>query len=186
MLLHACWFTSSTLKFLSTFAPCLLFSCNAHAVSILPPFLQGSRLVCSCINRSACRTSLDLCAEPAEAQILITLCRETPNLFMLHLIFAMPTHPAAVCSSPLQPTPGKPGLPAVLLHLGPGLANGISNLHNARRARSRVLCLVGQMVGSRTRGNKSCNELMHVWMPTHTSASGGGNPLADLATCTCG
>jgi acetolactate synthase-1/2/3 large subunit len=32
---------------------------------------------------------------------------------------------------------------AVLLHLGPGLGNGIANLHNARRARSPVLNIVG-------------------------------------------
>src|SRR4030067_2173499 len=31
-----------------------------------------------------------------------------------------------------------------LLHLGPGLANGIANLHNARRARSPVLNVVGE------------------------------------------
>ncbi len=36
---------------------------------------------------------------------------------------------------------GKPAL--TLLHLGPGLANGIANLHNARRARSPVVNLVG-------------------------------------------
>src|SRR5450432_1533501 len=36
---------------------------------------------------------------------------------------------------------GKPA--AVLLHLGPGLANGLANLHNARRANSPVVCLVG-------------------------------------------
>ena len=36
---------------------------------------------------------------------------------------------------------GRPA--AVLLHLGPGLANGMANLHNARRARSPVLCVVG-------------------------------------------
>ncbi|GAX84714.1 hypothetical protein CEUSTIGMA_g12136.t1 [Chlamydomonas eustigma] len=33
-----------------------------------------------------------------------------------------------------------------LLHLGPGLANGLSNLHNARRANSPILILVGEMV----------------------------------------
>jgi acetolactate synthase I/II/III large subunit len=36
---------------------------------------------------------------------------------------------------------GRPG--AVLLHLGPGLANGLANLHNARRAGSPVLTIVG-------------------------------------------
>ena len=32
---------------------------------------------------------------------------------------------------------------AVLLHLGPGLGNGIANLHNARRAASPVVNVVG-------------------------------------------
>ena len=32
---------------------------------------------------------------------------------------------------------------AVLLHLGPGLANGLANLHNARRARTPLLAIVG-------------------------------------------
>lgn len=36
---------------------------------------------------------------------------------------------------------GKPA--ATLLHLGPGLANGLANLHNARRAHSPVLNIVG-------------------------------------------
>ena len=36
---------------------------------------------------------------------------------------------------------GKPA--AVLLHLGPGLANGLANLHNARRARSPMVVIVG-------------------------------------------
>ena len=35
--------------------------------------------------------------------------------------------------------------PAItLLHLGPGLANGIANLHNARRARTPVLNIIGE------------------------------------------
>jgi acetolactate synthase-1/2/3 large subunit len=36
---------------------------------------------------------------------------------------------------------GRPA--AALLHLGPGLANGLANLHNARRARTPLLALVG-------------------------------------------
>src|SRR3954462_4056211 len=35
------------------------------------------------------------------------------------------------------------GPAAVLLPLGPGLGNGIANLHNARRARSPVVAIVG-------------------------------------------
>jgi acetolactate synthase I/II/III large subunit len=35
-----------------------------------------------------------------------------------------------------------------LLHLGPGLANGIANLHNARRARTPLINLVGQYSSS--------------------------------------
>ena len=37
---------------------------------------------------------------------------------------------------------GKPA--AALLHLGPGLANALSNLHNARKARSGVVNIVGE------------------------------------------
>ncbi|MBE7187320.1 acetolactate synthase large subunit [Jatrophihabitans endophyticus] len=36
---------------------------------------------------------------------------------------------------------GRPA--AVLLHLGPGLGNGLANLHNARRAHSPLVCVVG-------------------------------------------
>ena len=35
------------------------------------------------------------------------------------------------------------GPAAVLLHLGPGLANGLANLHNARRARTPLLAIIG-------------------------------------------
>lgn len=37
---------------------------------------------------------------------------------------------------------GKPAM--TLLHLGPGLANGIANLHNARRARTPVFNIIGE------------------------------------------
>src|SRR3984893_149747 len=37
------------------------------------------------------------------------------------------------------------GTPAsTLLHLGPGLANGLANLHNAKKARSGIVNVVGQ------------------------------------------
>ena len=36
---------------------------------------------------------------------------------------------------------GKPAM--TLLHLGPGLANGLANLHNARRANSPIVNVIG-------------------------------------------
>ncbi|MFD1554866.1 acetolactate synthase large subunit [Paraburkholderia silviterrae] len=44
---------------------------------------------------------------------------------------------------------GKPA--ATLLHLGPGLANGLANLHNARRASSPVVNIVGDHSSSHAR-----------------------------------
>jgi acetolactate synthase-1/2/3 large subunit len=41
------------------------------------------------------------------------------------------------------PSGGPP--PLALLHLGPGLANGLANLHNARRAGSPIVLIVGDM-----------------------------------------
>lgn len=40
---------------------------------------------------------------------------------------------------------GKPA--ATLLHLGPGLGNGLSNLHNAKKARSGIVNVVGEHAG---------------------------------------
>ncbi|MEM5316385.1 acetolactate synthase large subunit [Paraburkholderia sp. JHI869] len=44
---------------------------------------------------------------------------------------------------------GKPA--ATLLHLGPGLANGLANLHNARRASSPVVNIVGDHASTHAR-----------------------------------
>lgn len=44
---------------------------------------------------------------------------------------------------------GKPA--CTLLHLGPGLANGLANLHNARRAQSPVVNIVGDHASSHAR-----------------------------------
>lgn len=50
-----------------------------------------------------------------------------------------------VCSGAADGYARMKGTPAAtLLHLGPGLANGLSNLHNARKARSAVINIVGE------------------------------------------
>src|SRR5580700_936354 len=42
---------------------------------------------------------------------------------------------------------------ATLLHLGPGLGNGLANLHNARRARSPIVNIVGDHALSHQRSD---------------------------------
>ncbi len=42
---------------------------------------------------------------------------------------------------------------ATLLHLGPGLGNGIANLHNAKKAQSGILNIVGEHVTTHLRFN---------------------------------
>ncbi len=50
-----------------------------------------------------------------------------------------------VCSGAADGYARMHGSPAAaLLHLGPGLANSLSNLHNARKARSPMVCIVGE------------------------------------------
>src|SRR6266700_5550936 len=50
-----------------------------------------------------------------------------------------------VCSGAADGYARMKGAPAAtLLHLGPGLANALANLHNARKARSPVINIVGE------------------------------------------
>jgi acetolactate synthase I/II/III large subunit len=50
-----------------------------------------------------------------------------------------------VCSGAADGYARMTGRPAsTLLHLGPGLANGLSNFHNARKARSPIVSIVGE------------------------------------------
>jgi acetolactate synthase-1/2/3 large subunit len=50
-----------------------------------------------------------------------------------------------VCSGAADGYARATGRPAAtLLHLGPGLANGLSNFHNARKARSPIVSIVGE------------------------------------------
>src|SRR5256886_6543143 len=79
---------------------------------------------------------------------------------------------------------GKPA--CTLLHLGPGLANGIANLHNARRAQVPLVNLVGQHATYHLRHDtpltsdiegiaRSCSN----WVRTSCAASEVGCDAAD-------
>src|SRR3984885_5369838 len=83
----------------------------------------------------------------------VTTCFSNPGTSEMHFVAALDRVPGMQCVLGLfegvvtgaadgyARIAGKPA--ATLLHLGPGLANGLANLHNARRARSPVVNIVG-------------------------------------------
>ena len=83
----------------------------------------------------------------------IDTCFANPGTSEMHFVAALDRKPAMRCILGLSEgvvTGAADGYArmadrpaATLLHLGPGLANGIANLHNAKRARNFVLNVVG-------------------------------------------
>ena len=83
----------------------------------------------------------------------VTACFANPGTSEMHFVAALDAVPglrAVLCLFEGVATgaadgygrmTGRPA--AVLLHLGPGLGNGIANLHNARRANTPVVAVVG-------------------------------------------
>jgi acetolactate synthase-1/2/3 large subunit len=84
----------------------------------------------------------------------VEVCFANPGTTELPIVTALDTTPGikaflglfeGVCTGAADGYGRMLDKPAMtLLHLGPGLANGIANLHNARRAKSPVLNLVGE------------------------------------------
>jgi acetolactate synthase-1/2/3 large subunit len=83
----------------------------------------------------------------------IEVCFANPGTTEMPLVAALDRVPRiravlglfeGVCTGAADGYARMTGRPALtLLHLGPGFANGIANLHNARRARSAVVNLIG-------------------------------------------
>ncbi len=83
----------------------------------------------------------------------IDVCFANPGTSEMHFVAALDRKPAMRCVLGLFEgvatgaadgygrMAGKPA--ATLLHTGPGLANGLANLHNARRARTPLVNIVG-------------------------------------------
>ena len=84
----------------------------------------------------------------------VDVCFANPGTSEMHFVAALDRKPQMRCVLGLfegvvtgaadgyARITGKPA--ATLLHLGPGLANGLANLHNARRARSPIVNVVGE------------------------------------------
>jgi acetolactate synthase I/II/III large subunit len=83
----------------------------------------------------------------------VDTCFANPGTSEMHFVAALDQSAGIRCVLGLQENvvtgmadgywriAGKPA--CTLLHCGPGLANGLANLHNARRARSGIVNIVG-------------------------------------------
>jgi acetolactate synthase-1/2/3 large subunit len=84
----------------------------------------------------------------------IGVCFMNPGTSEMHFVAGLDHVPElrgvlclyeGVCSGAADGYARMRGAPAaMLLHLGPGLGNALSNLHNARKARSPVVCIIGE------------------------------------------
>ncbi|MEO0363134.1 MAG: acetolactate synthase large subunit, partial [Pseudomonadota bacterium] len=84
----------------------------------------------------------------------VDVCFTNPGTSEMHFVAALDAAPAMRCVLALHEgtatgaadgffrVAGRPA--STLLHLGPGLANGLSNLHNAKKAHSGVVNVVGE------------------------------------------
>lgn len=83
----------------------------------------------------------------------VDVCFANPGTSEMHFVAALDAHPEMKCilclfeGGATGAADGyfrmKGDVAATLLHLGPGLANGTANLHNARKAGSGVVTIVG-------------------------------------------
>ncbi|RAI34715.1 decarboxylase, partial [Rhodoplanes elegans] len=91
----------------------------------------------------------------------VTVCFANPGTSEMHFVAALDAVPAmrgVLClfegvatgaADGFARMTGKPA--ATLLHLGPGFANGIANLHNARKARVPIVNVIGDHAATHLR-----------------------------------
>jgi len=94
-----------------------------------------------CVIKAAKDSGVEVCfANPGTTELPLVVALDTVGGMrpVLGLFEGVCTGAADGYARMLQ----KPAM--VLLHLGPGLANGIANLHNAKRAHSKIVTVVGE------------------------------------------
>ena len=93
------------------------------------------------VIRTAAAAGIDICfANPGTTELyLVEALDRCPEIRPVLSVFE------GVCTGAADGYTRITGRPALaLLHLGPGLANGLANLHNARKANSPVVSVVGE------------------------------------------
>ena len=91
--------------------------------------------------RTAIEAGVELCfANPGTTEMpVVTALDSVPGL---RAVLGLQENVVTGAADGYGRMAGKPAL--TLLHLGPGFANGIANLHNARRARTPIVNMIGE------------------------------------------
>ena len=136
-----------------------------------------------CIIKSAKDSGIEVCfANPGTTELPLVVALDTVGGIrpVLGLFEGVCTGAADGYARMLQ----KPAM--VLLHLGPGLANGIANLHNAKRAHSRIVTVVGEHSTWHLASDpplamdiESLAQTVSGWQRTCSSADRLGQDMAD-------
>jgi len=125
----------------------------------------------------------------------VDTCFANPGTSEMHFVAALDQSAGMRCVLGLQENvvtgmadgyyriAGKPA--CTLLHCGPGLANGLANLHNARRARSAIVNIVGDQATHHrpldaplTTDTEALARTVSEWLRTTTKASDVGRDAA--------
>jgi acetolactate synthase I/II/III large subunit len=133
----------------------------------------------------------------------VNVCFANPGTTEMPLVAALDLVPGirsilglfeGVCTGAADGYGRMTGRPAMtLLHLGPGFANGIANLHNARRARAPVVNLIGEHAtwhiaadAPLTSDIVSLARPVSDWLHTSTSAQSLASDMADAVVAAIG
>ncbi len=125
----------------------------------------------------------------------VDTCFANPGTSEMHFVAALDQVPGTRCVLGLQENvvtgmadgywriAGKPA--STLLHCGPGLANGLANLHNARRARAGIVNIVGDQAtyhrphdAPLTADTDALARTVSAWVHTSTRAQNVGADAA--------
>jgi acetolactate synthase I/II/III large subunit len=133
--------------------------------------------------RTALAAGVDVCfANPGTTEMpLVAALDAVPGMRAVLGLFE------GVCTGAADGYARMSGKPAMtLLHLGPGLANGLANLHNARRARSPIVNVIGDHAtwhlaadAPLTSDIVSLAKPMSGWVRSNVSARQLGADMAD-------
>ena len=132
----------------------------------------------------------------------VDTCFSNPGTSEMHFVAALDRIPGMRCILGLHENvvtgaadgyarmTGKPA--CTLLHCGPGLANGVANLHNARRARSPIVNLVGdqatyhrQLDAPLTADTEGFARAVSAWTRTAAHAATVGSDCATAVQAAC-